>query len=156
MTDTTAGPGNNTTSGTDATTDSSVADNTSPTGNSGEGVLCMHCTALCCRYVAVPIDEPTSKKDFDEIRWFLIHENITVFVEDDEWYICFHTPCKHLRKDHMCGIYETRPQVCRKYTTVGCDYHSGPQYGFDHLFTCEDEIVEFEKEYLGKKKKKNT
>ena len=45
--------------------------------------LCDYCTAKCCRYFALPIDEPTEPKDFDFIRWYLLHDRATVFVEDD-------------------------------------------------------------------------
>jgi hypothetical protein len=41
---------------------------------------------LCCRHVAVEIDKPENKKEFDKIRWFLLHEDIWIFVDnDDSW-----------------------------------------------------------------------
>ncbi len=43
-------------------------------------------------------------------------------TEDGTWYILVHTKCKHLRDDNLCGIYETRPQICRDYTTDNCEY----------------------------------
>ena len=46
------------------------------------GILCEHCTAVCCRYIALPIDTPQERSDFDDIRWYLLHEGISVFVED--------------------------------------------------------------------------
>lgn len=27
----------------------------------------------------------------------------------------FPEPCKHLQKDNTCGIWETRPEICREY-----------------------------------------
>jgi Fe-S-cluster containining protein len=101
--------------------------------------LCEYCTAVCCRYVALPIETPEDKSDFDDIRWYLIHENISVFIEDDEWFINFHSPCRHLLPDHRCGIYETRPNICRKYTTENCDYHSG-DYGWQEHFTAPEHL----------------
>ena len=84
-------------------------------------VLCEHCTAKCCRYFALPIETPTKRKDFEFIRWYLLHGQATVFTEDDDWYLLVHTKCKHLKDDHLCGIYEPRPQICRDYTTDNCE-----------------------------------
>lgn len=101
--------------------------------------LCEHCTAACCHYVALPIETPEDPSDFDDIRWYLIHQNVTVFVEDEEWFISFHTPCRHLQSDFRCGIYATRPQICRRYTTENCDYHSG-DYGWELHFTSPEHL----------------
>lgn len=103
------------------------------------GNLCEHCVAACCRYVALPIEEPETRSDFDDIRWYLLHENVSVFVEDGDWYISFATPCRHLLPDQRCGIYETRPRICRKYTTENCDYHSG-DYGWEHHFAVPEHL----------------
>lgn len=103
------------------------------------GILCEHCTGACCRYIALPIETPEDRSDFDDIRWYLIHEEVSVFVEDGEWFISFATKCRHLRDDHMCGIYSTRPQICRDYTTENCDYHSG-DYGWEEHFTSPEHL----------------
>ena len=47
---------------------------------------CTRCTGLCCRYFALPLENPEDWKDYDDIRWFLCHEHTSVFVEDGEWY----------------------------------------------------------------------
>ena len=106
------------------------------------GILCEHCTAVCCRYVALPIDTPETPADFEDLRWYLIHEQISVFVEDGDWYISFQTPCRHLQADHRCGIYATRPRICRGYTTDNCDYHSG-DYGWEHHFSSPEHLDEY-------------
>ena len=106
------------------------------------GILCEHCSAMCCRYVALPIETPEERSDFDDIRWYLLHENISIFVEDGEWYISFVTDCRHLLPDHRCGIYETRPGICRRYDTVNCDYHSG-EYGWEQHFMCPEHLDEY-------------
>lgn len=110
------------------------------------GILCEHCTAACCRYVALPIDTPETSADFEDLRWYLIHEHISIFVEDDDWYISFQTPCRHLRPDHGCGIYETRPRICRKYSTEDCDYHSG-DYNWQQHFTCAEHLDTYLREH---------
>lgn len=103
------------------------------------GVLCEHCSGLCCRYIALPIETPESKADFDDVRWYLLHEGVSVFVEDGEWYISFQATCRHLQPDFRCGIYETRPRICREYSTDNCDYHSG-DYGWSAHFTCPEHL----------------
>lgn len=106
------------------------------------GILCEHCTAACCRYIALPIETPTERSDFDDIRWYLLHENISVFVEDGAWYISMLTSCRHAQADGRCTIYARRPRICRKYTTENCDYHSG-DYGWEAHFTCPEHLHEY-------------
>lgn len=104
--------------------------------------LCEQCTAVCCRYIALPIETPKTAADFDDVRWYLIHENVAVFVEDGEWYVLFHTPCRHIQPDHHCAIYLTRPRICRNYSHASCDYHSG-DYGWEHHFTGPEQLDQF-------------
>ena len=85
-------------------------------------VLCDHCSAKCCRYFALPIETPTTYRDWEFIRWYLLHEAATVFKEDETWYLLVHTTCKHLGSDNRCGIYHTRPLICREYSTDKCEY----------------------------------
>jgi Fe-S-cluster containining protein len=113
------------------------------------GILCEHCTAACCRYIALPIETPTERSDFDDIRWYLLHENISVFVEDGEWYISILTNCRHVQADGRCSIYAKRPRICRKYTTETCDYHSG-DYGWEAHFTCPEHLDEYVRMRFGK------
>ena len=91
-------------------------------------VLCEHCTAKCCRYFALPLDEPTTHEEWEYIRWFLLHDAASVFREDGSWYLLIHTVCKHLQSDNRCGIYNTRPQVCREYSTNDCEYEDDSVY----------------------------
>jgi Fe-S-cluster containining protein len=113
-------------------------------------VLCDHCTAKCCKYFALPIDKPTEPKDFDYARWFLLHEHATLFVDDDTWYLLMHTRCRHLREDNLCGIYETRPEVCREYTTDACEYED--DWVYEQYFEHPDQIVEYADAILPKRK----
>lgn len=106
------------------------------------GILCEHCTAVCCRYIALPIDTPSKRRDFDDIRWYLLHDGVSIFVEDGDWYITFTSTCRHLQPDNRCGIYHTRPRICREYSTDACDYHSG-DYGWEHHFTCPEHLDEY-------------
>jgi Fe-S-cluster containining protein len=115
--------------------------------------LCEACVGLCCRYFAFEIAKPKTRRDFDDMRWYLLHEDCIIFVEDGDWYIQINRKCKKLRPDNFCGIYETRPQICREYTTKECDYH-GEEYEYDHLFTEPEQIARFADEYFSKRKKR--
>jgi len=114
-------------------------------------VLCEYCTAKCCRYFALPIETPDEYQDFEYIRWYLLHERASVFKEDDDWYLLVHTVCKHLQDNNMCGIYETRPQICRDYTTKNCEYESDYTYEF-YLETAE-QVFEYTEAVCQKKGK---
>lgn len=103
--------------------------------------LCDYCTAKCCRYFALPLETPTTRKDFDYIRWYLLHGQATVFTEDDTWYLCVHTTCQHLLDDHRCGIYDTRPEICREYSTADCEFDEG--YVYERYFETPEQVAEY-------------
>jgi uncharacterized protein len=109
-------------------------------------VLCEHCNAKCCRYFALPIDTPKTRRDFDFIRWYLLHDRASVFTEDETWYILVHTACKHLQPDRRCGIYETRPQICREYTTDECEYED--DWVYDRYFETPEQVAEYSEAVL--------
>jgi uncharacterized protein len=110
-------------------------------------MLCDYCTAKCCRYFALPIETPENWKDFDYLRWYLLHAQASIFTEDDIWYLIVHTTCKHLRDDHRCGIYETRPQICRDYSTDSCEYED--DWVYERYFETAEQIDEYAEVLLG-------
>jgi Fe-S-cluster containining protein len=106
---------------------------------------CDECTGLCCRYFALPIETPETRDDFDDIRWYLCHKDITVFVEDGDWYVNVKNKCRHLTEpDHLCDIYEKRPNICRKYKHADCDFVDG-EYDYELHFTNDREMEEYMK-----------
>ncbi|MEZ5944637.1 MAG: YkgJ family cysteine cluster protein [Planctomycetaceae bacterium] len=104
-------------------------------------VLCDYCTARCCRYFALPVDTPDCRADFDNFRWYMVHGRVAFFVEDGTWYLMIYADCKHLQEDHRCGIYETRPQICRNYSTDACEYEDDTLY--DMFFETPEQIWEY-------------
>jgi uncharacterized protein len=114
-------------------------------------VLCEYCTAKCCRYFALPIETPETFEDYEFIRWFLLHDRATVFKEDDDWYLLVHTECEHLQPDNRCGIYETRPQICRDYTTKDCEYED--DWTYDFYLETADQVAEYTEAVIPKKKR---
>ena len=113
-------------------------------------ILCEHCAAACCRYLALPIDKPKKQRDYDDIRWYLMHEGVTIFVEEGDWYIQYQTRCKNLGEDNRCMVYETRPGICRDYEPGSCDY-SVASYGYDHFFTHPKQMEEHYFKKTGKR-----
>jgi len=102
---------------------------------------CIECKAKCCRYVGVEIGRPTCKRDYDIIRWYLLHKNVTVHIDhDNDWFVEFQTVCEELQPDSGCRRYDKRPQICREHGwPVGsCEFFSNPH---QHLFST---ISEFE------------
>ena len=107
--------------------------------------LCKKCNGLCCRYFALPIETPEDKEDYDDIRWYLCHKDITVFVEDGDWYINIKNKCKHLsNNEYHCRIYKTRPKICRGYTTSTCDLVDG-EYDYELHFTTDQQMADYMK-----------
>ena len=103
--------------------------------------LCDYCTAKCCRYFALPIERPKDVADFDFMRWYLLHEQASVFIEDGTWYLLVHTRCKHLQPDNRCGIYETRPQICRDYHTDDCEYED--HFTYESYFETAEQVSDY-------------
>jgi Fe-S-cluster containining protein len=77
----------------------------------------------------------------------LLHERASVFTDDGSWYLLVHNVCKHLREDQLCDIYETRPQICRDYTTANCEYDD--EWVYDHYWETPEQIEEYAEALLG-------
>lgn len=110
-------------------------------------VLCNHCGAKCCRYFALPIDKPKAWQDFDYIRWYLLHERTAIFTDEGCWYLLVQNRCQHLGDDHRCGIYESRPQICRDYKTNDCEYED--DWVYDHYWETPEQVEEYAEAVLG-------
>lgn len=84
------------------------------------------------------------------MRWYLAHENISIFVEKGDWYLNVHNRCQYLAGDHRCAIYETRPKICRTYKTDDCDF-TGDDYQYQMHFTSEEQLTKYMKIKYGEK-----
>jgi len=114
---------------------------------------CRKCGAKCCRYFCFEIDEPKAFDEFENVRWFVAHEGISVHVdEDDDWYIAISNECKFLDDEGLCTMYESRPLICRKYSTDGCDFTGDGDYGYKELFTEPAQVETYARKTLGEKK----
>lgn len=87
---------------------------------------CSFCQGTtCCTYLTHHIDTPRSMEDFDLLLWQISHFNTQVYQDEDGWFLLVNNRCLHLQPDGRCGIYETRPQVCREHSNDGCEFE-GP------------------------------
>jgi hypothetical protein len=83
---------------------------------------CARCAgSTCCTYATQKIPAPRSKADFDHLLWQVAHGGVEVFQDDDGWHLLIPGRCEHLRPGGGCGIYATRPQVCRDYANDWCE-----------------------------------
>lgn len=111
---------------------------------------CRNCDAYCCKHVAVYIDKPQNYRDYDHIRWYLLHENVWISIDfQGEWMLEFRTPCKRITKDFKCADYDNRPLICKNYPQKNelCEKQS-TELSYAYLFT---NLEEFET-YLKAKK----
>ncbi|MFH1715624.1 MAG: YkgJ family cysteine cluster protein [Elusimicrobiota bacterium] len=111
--------------------------------------VCGECGGKCCKYITIEIDKPTCKTDYDNIRWYLLHENIYVYIDEDkDWFIEVKNKCRELSPKGRCLNYKDRPDVCKEHGVTEdeeCEHYGNP---YTKLFKS---IEEFEK-YLDKKK----
>jgi Fe-S-cluster containining protein len=115
--------------------------------------LCDQCSALCCRYFVLEIETPETRRQYDDVRWYLVHQNVFVFIEKKKWYLGVYSRCKHLQEDNRCGIYDTRPKICREYSTDNCDYHGG-EYDWTILFSSAEQLAAYAEEQLAQRAQK--
>lgn len=112
-----------------------------------ESEICLACHG-CCSYVSVVIDSPSTKELRDSYGWYLSHKNVEIYIDhDNDWNLLFKTTCNFLGSNGACGIYETRFDICRDYSSDSCS-----RVGSDHkiLFATADSLYK----YLEEKKKK--
>ena len=112
--------------------------------------LCRGCTQ-CCEYVCLEIDRPSSLQDVDHVIWYLIHQNIWVWVDEEgKWYVQFNTPCKKLDEAGRCSWYGHRPKICQDYDQSECPrYMQAPAEKF--LFKSEMEFLHWLARHRNKK-----
>jgi Fe-S-cluster containining protein len=104
-------------------------------------ILCSYCTARCCRYFAMGIDAPKTWEQFDNMRWYMMHGPFSVFVDGASWFLLIPGDCQHLQADHRCGAYETRPEICREYSTDNCEFGNDGVY--DQYFETPEQLWEY-------------
>jgi len=93
---------------------------------------CRRCPALCCRYIALELDTPRAPEDFDNLRWYLDHKRVSVYVQDGRWHLCVDTPCRNLIRNR-CRIHGTKPALCQRHDPSECEFDN-PDFRLDSEF----------------------
>ncbi len=112
-----------------------------PAARKEEDHPCFDC-AKCCHYVAIEIDRPTTNREFDYLVWYLHHPGISVFVDwDGHWFVNFASRCDQLTEHGLCGIYDTRPGICRDFDWQECEMHVKDDPPDKWLFETVDQFL---------------
>ena len=102
---------------------------------------CKKCLpAKCCTYFALEVDEPESRKDYDAMLWQIAHKGVSFYIYRKRWHIMMETVCNFLMADNKCGIYDTRPYICKEHSIETCEY-TGEDYGFTEHFKSYEELL---------------
>ena len=102
---------------------------------------CEGCIAHCCRYILIEIDKPEAKWQYDQIRWMLLHQSVTVGVDNDgDWFVEVPTKCTQLGPDNKCMSYLKRPHLCETYSTEECQVWN-PQAPYKLEFRKHEEFI---------------
>lgn len=105
---------------------------------------CSFCPGTkCCSYVTQAIDTPRTMEDFDILVWQLAHKNMQAYKDEDGWFLMALNHCNFLQRDGSCGIYETRPQICREYSNDYCEFDAPPEDGFEFYFQSYEELDKY-------------
>lgn len=117
---------------------------------------CHACPAICCSYFSLEIDTPKCKHDFENLRWYLMHEKVHVFLDSGKWYLQVWNRCVNLLSDNRCGVYETRPQICRDYgygedREVNCHATASKNAEYDVVFTEPEQIEKYYRDWHRKR-----
>lgn len=105
---------------------------------------CGFCTnSKCCTYITQQIPTPRSKHDFDHMLWQLSHQNVQAYKDEDGWFLIVNNTCMHLQKNGMCGIYHTRPQVCREHSNDYCEFDAPAEDGFELFFDGYESLLTY-------------
>jgi Fe-S-cluster containining protein len=84
-------------------------------------VTCEDCKGKCCKYIAIETDIPDCLDDWDQIKWLLMHEGVSVYLDNEgDWVVEVTTRCKNLGENNKCKIYDTRPDLCEDHEVETC------------------------------------
>ena len=108
------------------------------------GNKCGLCTrSICCNYTTQEIDTPRSRDDFDHLLWQLAHQDMQAYKDEDGWYLLINNRCRFLLEGGGCGIYNSRPQVCRDYSNDYCEYDEPAESGFELFFDSYETLLKY-------------
>ncbi|RME78733.1 hypothetical protein D6774_00170 [Candidatus Woesearchaeota archaeon] len=113
-----------------------------PTSSISKENPCYPCS-LCCRHIALEIDAPEDARDFSELFWFLYHQGIKVYIDDEgDWMLEVTTRCNNLTDKNECGIHEHAPRTCKEYDISECERTIQEPY-WEEMFASPKDLVNY-------------
>jgi hypothetical protein len=104
---------------------------------------CSRCPSRCCTYFTHAITPPRSMADFDYLLWQISHRDVQVYKDEDGWFLLVNNPCSHLLADGRCGIYATRPAICRSHSNDFCEADAPAEASFELFFDGYDALLAY-------------
>ena len=106
---------------------------------------CSRCAgSKCCTYITEALGAaPRSKTDFEHLLWQVSHQGISAYKDSDGWFLLIEAACSHLQTDGACGIYSSRPPICRDYDNDWCEYDEPAENGFQLHFRNYEELLSY-------------
>lgn len=123
-----------------------------PQDLSFEQTKCGRCTALCCHYFAMEIDAPDERADFENLRWYVLHEDTEIFIDGGAWYLQINRKCTWL-DGNKCGGYEKRPAICAEYDNTECDLDG---IVAEHVFKTVEELEAYREVWCAEREQKRS
>ncbi len=118
------------------------------------GGSCSRCSR-CCGYFSMDIDEPETRREYDDLAWIISHENVAIHICDGTWQVVVYNRCKHLMAEGGCAIYERRPAICREHEPGECENGQSHLHDYDdveRVFTTMDELWDYRRELISRKR----
>ena len=113
---------------------------------------CEGCPALCCHDLVMPINKPRTRSEIEELKWKLQYDTVSAFISNQRWNLQIKGRCIYLTDDHLCSIYERRPERCRKHKPSECERHGS--YFDVRINTPEELQAHLDREKRGRRKAK--
>lgn len=105
---------------------------------------CSRCSeTICCTYITESLDTPRSKSDFQHLLWQVSHAGVEIYKDDSGWYLLINGRCEHIQSNGSCGIYDSRPAICRDYDNDWCEFDEPADKGFTHHFHNYAELLKY-------------
>jgi Fe-S-cluster containining protein len=101
----------------------------------------------CCRTVRIDIPEPETYEDFEDLKWYIYHEGLSLFIDPEgDWTVEIATRCKNLDENNACRIYEKRPPICSGFNPSECMVHAKERWKNIRDFKTTEDIDQYVKE----------
>jgi len=105
---------------------------------------CNHCKqSICCTYITQQIDTPRSIEDYDYLLWLVSHKDVSIFKDDDGWFLNSANPCIHLQDNGACGIYHKRPEICRSHSNDCCEFDGPAEEDYKKFFDSYEKLDKY-------------